>query len=1608
VTFFIKAIIQDSAKKGYEKVLFPKGETAAKIEGHETIAEEIRKIDRQVEELKTKGLTTEDSELPFLENGKLSRNEEEVNKEIERLEKQKVNLKSQGVEKLKPIEAFYEIKVGNILEKQFGKDNVKTITDEFGNQWREIEITPEMKSKPVLLSPATLDKDTVFSEDFDSEFSFIDEMHGTKINSYERAVKVKMEIIKNLQTKLNKIENDLRLYSTDGSMIQQLTREQDKINELLYGDGGDNIGLVAEAKDMSSITPTKTLEFYFQRDWEIIDILKESSNPEDIDLVKSMLAFYSDLSPEANPNNHPFFLEEQMFNEKGDLILENDIVILLRHYANKANLEKHNILTKEKKILTDMYNTNPNVEQMNAGKTKTYNEIFYTAEGMKDINYLDMFLMDGQFGIFSKNPEIRQIMQYMLETAIIEEQGWSKDVELKIDELQDDLEKTLKNMGYDMKELGLKGINYEIFRAKNEFGFYEKTFTQRFTSKFFRDRADFLGKQRIKATEIALIEDAEEKKAKYAALYQDKLAWYRNNTEVFDVNMLEDLQDEFADLQIDFDLEKAKKHKARLIEVLGVRGYEEHLEEQRKKIKEYIISRDALIQELLLQDNVTNIQNLTQTSLYELEKFTKVNSPFIFSKSFSNNEAIMMGDTVISSQMRYNVTVPRRYEGIYKMVDGVYTLVDSDKQTGYYDERFNIIESNETLYKFYQIIRDVAQKRYDSIPIDERDGYSLFDLDTLEKTLIERLYSAQGLEKIHEFWKWLVEKFRSFFTEKNSNLLTYNKINPITGELVDTVNNNFLRQNKDEIHRIYVLEKLKMLEALGIGMTNTLPTNLDLKKAPIAVIEYIAGKLNIAPSVESIMTHLNMKDSTFNLATFISKSAENDVIKNKSMDLPKILKVQSALIAEYSARQKVLPALKLMKEHYNAIKKPMVNKVGVVMNDDDDEPIFVGKRDLAIKQMESWYSRAVLGNYNSKNEFGNLTMKEGKEVEFKKGLSKWVNNKIYTREEKDIIRDIDYQIELLSRSSRSEADKPIIEKQIAELALMKENIGGVISLASMIDSILKFIRFKSLGWNISSGVTNFIEGQIANQIVASSGRYFPEEYLYKANKIVRGSTVKMFGLKSLVSPEVRKLSVLMQNYDILQDATNELQKASRKSRFSKLEKFGPYEITKRVEYVNQAPLFIAMLMNTKIVGKDGTESNVWDAMQEDGTLKDNFATEENRFNWEILNENQKSELLKSGKSLNRKQYSNVKVSIIELIVRTHGDYNDLRGNMAKEYITGKTIMMFKNWITSYMFIRFAKEQDILALNIKNFKGRYRSISASTGMMLAIVPGLLTGGFVGMGVAMGVGAGLGKLFGINTNLSLLSEMGTTLKHVVLKMLNIPAQTLLGKTFIKQDWSTLEQSGMSDIDVKNMRDLITEISIILSITATMLLAKAALYDDDDDEESLKRQAHNVIINKLYGLAEQGTSFLTGSAFYNLFNPEEIQLLRFATDVTKTAKAASEMLSGNDTYTSGPMYGDSKFFNQFNRTFIPAPLKGNMGFGKAADRQFFSTPFDKMFWSEEKIAQAKVRQIRAEYGKEIEEQNPNITEEERLKLVNKKFPPKKKKQTYKDLLEDYEGVR
>ena len=182
VTFFIKSIIQDSAKKGYEKVLFPTGDTASKVEGHTTLEEfkkqkedRIKELQKQLEKpeyvvdwVDTSGypgnnivFKTEQEALNYVktENAKLPEdveggyqllfNGERLNREIKLLKKELERVETEGFGALKPIYNFYENTVTNILKKQGYTPEV--ITDEYGNTWNEITVNQARDLSNVLL-----------------------------------------------------------------------------------------------------------------------------------------------------------------------------------------------------------------------------------------------------------------------------------------------------------------------------------------------------------------------------------------------------------------------------------------------------------------------------------------------------------------------------------------------------------------------------------------------------------------------------------------------------------------------------------------------------------------------------------------------------------------------------------------------------------------------------------------------------------------------------------------------------------------------------------------------------------------------------------------------------------------------------------------------------------------------------------------------------------------------------------------------------------------------------------------------------------------------------------------------------------------------------------------------------------------------------------------------------------------------------------------------------------------------------------------------------------------------------------------------------------------
>lgn len=214
VKFFIQSIIQDSAKKGYEKVLFPTGNTASKVEGHTTLEEFRREKEDRIKHLKERTYIHSNlqGDFPFGFQGEYFKTRKEAenyreelnNREIKQLEQELQRVETEGFGALRPIFNFYENTVTNILKKNYP---VKQITDEYGNTWNEVEIIPEytnpielynLKSESAGVKSQIPNKELVYDE---IKAALIDA--GFDVKSLEEASKITGKDYKNVNALVN-------------------------------------------------------------------------------------------------------------------------------------------------------------------------------------------------------------------------------------------------------------------------------------------------------------------------------------------------------------------------------------------------------------------------------------------------------------------------------------------------------------------------------------------------------------------------------------------------------------------------------------------------------------------------------------------------------------------------------------------------------------------------------------------------------------------------------------------------------------------------------------------------------------------------------------------------------------------------------------------------------------------------------------------------------------------------------------------------------------------------------------------------------------------------------------------------------------------------------------------------------------------------------------------------------------------------------------------------------------------------------------------------------------------------------------------------------------
>lgn len=1417
---------------------------------------------------------------------------------------------------------------------------------------------------------------------------------------FEKFIRHKERLVRFLEERLSSIAKELKNPKTTTDRRTELNDLKVKIKLRLEGEPQKGkAGLVEEIIDLRKNANINAIGYYVEQDLARLKTLAQSNNANDIKEARTIIDFYDAAGTFQSDRENPFFPQHQIFffeddKPTSDYQLGTDMMNQFKAWRDTAMGFAPAIDLKAKEVTVNAFNSDLGVQKAyKVDKDFNFDQIVHTVEGLKDVDWVTAWSMDVTQAIFSKAAPLAQVMHSYLVNAMETHLNYSREYAKRMEEIAPLVAKRLgeiDNGKYKLRAFGILGINgvsYDLFLDTTKGGLQTGTLVQRFTKEFIDAQVE-QGEKFKKEFNLARLADDSLKGAMYNTAFESNKQWKRANTIIMNPALIQELVDdvEFSQFKDDKVTDDQKKsHRKQLVDLLGEKGFQEEIEKQKRMLSKYLADRQSYINAQIAFEGVADESSLSSHSQFIIKQWDLQHNPSMGVQDYYSSDGVFVDKRKVNSYMDYNNTIPRNKKVTITSSNGLFHFEDDANSTGFYNERYRTIEGDDILREFYDLIKQGLDKITESAPYELQKSMPALTLPMLMKSTTEFLIDNKNgtLKMVSSAWRRMWDRIRLSFGLIQQSEVSYAVKDPITGKYNYKVNDQFLQGNKRSVKERSLIEKIKFIQAYNIGKTkNRLDvinrfTVIPLSAMNTSALAHLAQLLHVDISLDEIATNKldkirKITGEAVNIGKVIRDFSIHSVVQAQSFDLPKLMKHFTNLASAYAARTETLPIMEIMKAHYEQIRNPKTNNTSnPILNMLEGRIASEGTRKRAIDQMDNWFERVMLDNYGIKHSgiFGGKTQtikeqdEEGNETGKVDTKIPFIGKKIYSTEEKKKIKEID---ELISKEKDAEI--------IGQLEAIKEGLGKTRTASAAILNFLDLVRTLRLGWSLSSGVSNFAEGYISNMILASGGEFFNSEEIYYGYSVGRKSWTKNITFGKRAHPDAKKARVLMDRYNVLLDSKNELQKATVKTNLSKLESLNPYEINARVEYLNQMPILVAMLRSQKIKDKDGVEVSIWDAMDEEGNLYEEFRSEENISNWE---------------KLTGKDYLAFKNKMNEGIVRAHGNYDELRGMMLKSSVAGKAIAMFKTWLPMQLFWRFGQEQDNLKSG-KTFKGRYRSFTSGSGAVYGAGVGLLAFG-VGPMAAVIAGAGYlgGRYFGAQTEIGAIQQMITTTKLLFKKAIGMPVNILAGKNLIKSNndfdkW--VGQGKFTQLDARNLRGNMAELSIMMTTLAIMLLVKSFFWDDDDDKEDTERQFHNIAVNKLMQWASQATMYVKPTAMWkNTFG--DIAVLKYLEDLGKEMKNLQELMMGTDP-------GGTKSWRQTKKTFIPGLFKDldlHLGFGSQAEKQFEPSPYDDWFHGEEYLTARKEKQIRKNISEELKELGYK-DQKQRVKILNMEMPTTK----------------
>ena len=1459
------------------------------------------------------------------------------------------------------------------------------------------------------------------------------------------------------------------MQEADREQIKALHAEHLRLQDYIYGDNRRGlVGLKEEIKKIEKIDSRHpdALRPYVEKEFNRIEALLSSGDVREVKEAEEILEFLVALGDVRMATDHakatqthPIFEKEELYSKDGTFLLPEEWAKVYQDWKEKAEgLQVEHILRSEELAL-QIINANPNVQKFYGSLNRS--QVLGGDTGFKDITYVDYLFYNPASGIWNFNGVIPQIAQIVINEEFIKEEAWNKYITDKMDGVLPAAIAELKRRGETMLNfMGMKIPKFTMFRQEDRNGVPKSSLISKYSYEWQDAYKNMIARfMKMKSDVEDSQEGRKKKKMSMADVYEYRNEWLKNNTMMMNPALIPEIAARAEELELDdaeFGTpEEQEAHKKALIARVGEDHYKKLVKEQEQKIIAYQAKRQAVLEGQLQKEKKVKEEDLEDDSKLILKLYELENDPFhgaAYSESGTPTEIL---NHTVHSRFSNNIHVPARdmyydkayaeveknkalkdfYDVVFEATSGIWNRLDYDMQKKY--SKTSILNSRKGKLELFldgdltmlQAMSEVLRRMIDGVK-------GAFGVVVEDPVTGARTNATTGVPE----------------AEINAGFIRNNEVALKQRTRVKSLA-LMLALNKSSHHE---LNKIGKSTILSVGQYPNLISQL-LKHTGLTR-EQIMDPANLEYRFDNEGNEIEY----IRVGKLMEVAAVREIARESSFDLPSILKLYTNLSAQYAARKRVKPIIENLRSLYFKTMKPETtssdevrtrrkNPVKGALPEDEEKDsgvILTKGRPKAEAQFDNWMQRVVLGHMGLKknylvasgpetdqdyqdaagNTLGNFFRRitgraerfhvDGKIYSFKDKKDLAVYNEAITKA-RNKVQGLEATLKAYSGSTdtdllaNTEAKLEAANVKLVSMEKARARLGKNLAGSALMDGFLNVVRFAFLNYNIKAAANNVVIGQIANRMTAASGAYFPPEYLDELGMaqmlytdFMRANPVAK--LRRKLVPERGMMGlVLSEDYNMLQDNSNELQKSALKSQFKGLRRFTGFYLQKKGEYYNQVPLMMAVLKDTPIYVRDEDgqivkESNVLDE------LEMYFDTDARKWKKKLKDEFRSDENIESWENGNSNEFATFKARINDVISDTHGDYDPLKGMAIKTTAVGQPAMVFKTFLPRVLSMAFARPHDSIITGIQGKQGFLKGNTKLTAALLAAGLGAATLGLPGAGVMAAVGFTAGAVWGKKTQMGMLEEMWYVTKLLARKMsgvaLNPISRAITGKRFYTRDMDA-EFQKMSNgkkftrADYQSYQMNVQLVLSTLAYIAGQLLVHAAWWDDDDDDESAERKAYNFFTNEITELLNNSTMILNPSELGRTIT--SLAVLRWIGDLGKTLVHMGDYLMGDDMKLSGTNVGESKFGAGLYKLFLPRIAEDMFGFGPAMAKQFEVTPFDKYFWSDEKKAQRDIRELKIERAEQLRELYPDLDDTIFKKKLNKDFGKKRKGETYVDFL-------